>query len=223
MPETKKVDGKGQAAVAEKKETPTASQVAPVQDSAPLQVKLTPEQLLAEQTRLVKEAAERSMFDPAGAAKLYRSLQNLMKTQGVALQEAAQAKLSTHMQTIRETAQEAHEVIVAYAKENNLPAFTVNLPYGFTGDNPLETNRLNSLGFNWGTSSVKPVRIRTGHKRSGTLSKDGKELGKFDSATAAAKKMNVSLTETSSKGNVYDVPATKALDKAGYTWVPDAA
>ena len=81
-------------------------------------------------------------------------------------------------------------------------------------------------------ASERIVRTRQSHKRSGTLSLNGNEVGKFKTATDAAKSLSLELhkmgpdkkdekTGEVTPGKPYPLNPINVLSNAGYTWTPD--
>lgn len=190
----------------------TQAQVVQATDGAQVEDELR--SLNAEVDRLMK------VGDYDSAMKLHNQIGRMMKDRAKTAAAAFEENTAKHRTAIMSPVEEQVAEIVKYAKEQNLPAFRVEIRVGYTGADAGS----NGAKFYWASTSIKPTRtVRGSHKRSGTyFAKDATEGTHYSTAKEAAEQNGIPLKATNTKtGKQYDVPATTAIKKAKGRWVPD--
>lgn len=177
---------------------------------------LTQAQVNAKVQELLALVAKTSATDPMQTKKYLSQLSSLMTKQKDVLQEQANEIKGKHQSEIEKLLGEAYEMVATYAKDENLPAFSVIFRVGFvTLPNEKEVN---GTVFDWAKRSEKRTTQTSGRKRNGSLyNEKGELVGEFASATAACKSLNIEIPISEKNGK----PSRNAmllLKDNKYTW-----
>lgn len=154
------------------------------------------------------------------ASKLLQEVARLAKSQQETIAASKQQERGQHQRNIEQGVEEAFAAIQEYAKQHDLPAFTLSLSLGFVPDPSHPDENLNGSKFRWAERSAKATR-KKGERtpRNGSLHKDGKHVGDYDSATAACKAHNLTI-KVSEKTKKPAENAVSVLKRHGFEWKP---
>ena len=183
----------------------------------------TAEEINAEISQKMKQAQDwlSQGINMIEAAKLLQEVARLAKSQQEAIAASKQQERSSHEKFMREAMDETFTAISEYAKEHNLPAFTFTLREGFVAGPETKANEmLNGVLFNWAERSAKKTHKKSERTpRNGSLHKDGKHVGDYDSATAACKAHNLTVKVSEKTGKPAE-NAISVLKRHGFEWKP---